>query len=728
MSDEFNSESLSNDFLLNGNPQSEFENSPKPTPGAPIFANRKVPADIQLIAQQAMFEHGKIHPEENDDGTELNFSTERLEKQANATPHVLVDQPIMPIAADLNMETESKASKPSVSKALKISKVRFIDNLPKKANDLSPNNIVKAKEPPISAVASVASVPPPESNASHIFKPNLADQPQKNPLPDKTVPEGKGYSSFREEIMARLRAETESYDEFISPTLSADKSAVAKNSEIPHSNLANPANPVNPVNSNPIEGFSHERPEELDEYDGAQATKKIELADLKIPTVHRHHNPLEAVAPEMSPALAKALATRNQENKEIIAEPTEQRVKINDEINQHPLNMSRKARNFDGEAEVKRLSKAEKRDKKKSKVHIGRSVAIILVVVLLALLGSGYYFVTSNLKAVNPSATNTELVSVPTGSSSKTVATLLEKDGLIKNAAVFNYYTMFKGLTNFKSGSYNLSKNMTPLQIAELLVKGGSAITGKITIPEGYTLDQIATAITVNADSKTSSATPFTKAEFMKIVTDSTFISEMKAKYPQLFVNLPSTDSGVKYQLEGYLFPATYSYSSGTSMKDIVEQMIKAMDQNMQPYYSKIASLNLNANQFISLAALVEKEANTADDRKNVADVFLKRLNEGMPLGSNVSLLYAEGKLGTNVSAADDANVDTTLDSPFNLYTNLGTGPGPVGSPSAMSLDAVMNYVSNSYYYFIADSTGTVHFEETAEEHSADVQQYLGGQ
>jgi UPF0755 protein len=133
----------------------------------------------------------------------------------------------------------------------------------------------------------------------------------------------------------------------------------------------------------------------------------------------------------------------------------------------------------------------------------------------------------------------------------------------------------------------------------------------------------------------------------------------------------------------------------------------------------------MNVNTLLSLAALVEKEANSEEDRKNVADVFLKRLNEDWTLGTNVALLYAEGKLGTKISAEDDKNLDTSLASPFNLYQNTGVGPGPIDSPSAMSIGAVINHTSNPYYYFYADpATGVLYFAQTEEEHQANQEEH----
>ena len=248
-------------------------------------------------------------------------------------------------------------------------------------------------------------------------------------------------------------------------------------------------------------------------------------------------------------------------------------------------------------------------------------------------------------------------------------------------------------------------------------------------IPEGFTIDQMADKISDNVLTKSDKdKTPFTKEEFLKVVTDSTFIEQMKTTYPELFESLPASDSGVKYQLEGYLFPATYEYTKKSTMTSVVEHMIATMNQNLQPYYEKIKTgpNPKTVNEILSIAALTEKEANNDADRRNVAQVFYNRMNVGMTLGSNISILYAEGKLGQKTTLAEDAAVNTSLDSPFNLYLHSGYGPGPVTNPSLSAIKAAVEPTDNNDLYFVADvTTGKVYFSETQAEHDANVQKYV---
>ncbi|MDR1605921.1 MAG: endolytic transglycosylase MltG [Streptococcaceae bacterium] len=373
--------------------------------------------------------------------------------------------------------------------------------------------------------------------------------------------------------------------------------------------------------------------------------------------------------------------------------------------------------------------------KKKSKKTAGKIIASVVLVLFItggATAFFGIKYIKSELQPYSLTDKTVKAIEIPAGVSSKEIGQILEKKNIIKNATAFQYYTKLNSLTGFKSGYYNLSPNMTLKQIAETLQQGGTAkpvepILGKITIPEGYTIDQMADKMSDNVATKsTKDKTPFTKEAFLKVVTDAAFIDKMKATYPTLFAALPDAASGVKYQLEGYLFPATYEYTKKSTMTTIVTQMIAAMDQNLQPYYDKIKATHMTVNEVLSIAALTEKEANNDADRRNVAQVFYNRMNVGMTLGSNISILYAEGKLGQKTTLAEDAAIDTLLDSPFNLYTHLGYGPGPVTNPSLSAIKAAVEPTDNNDLYFVADvTTGKVYFSETAQDHQANVQKYV---
>lgn len=363
--------------------------------------------------------------------------------------------------------------------------------------------------------------------------------------------------------------------------------------------------------------------------------------------------------------------------------------------------------------------------------------AIISIAVILILVGGffTYRYVTSAVGPLDKSSSKYITVEIPEGSGNKYIGQILEKAGVIKDATIFNFYTKFKNYTNFGSGYYNLKASMDLDEISKLLQKGGTdeperPTLGKILITEGYTIKQIADAVTVNtiAQKSEKTSTPFSKDDFLKLIQDETFIAKMVAKYPNLFASLPNADQ-VTYRLEGYLFPATYNYYEDTTLEDLVEQMISTTDSYLSSYYDTIASKGMTVNEVLTLASLVEKEGSTDEDRRNIASVFYNRLNANMPLQSNIAILYAMGKLGEKTSLAEDATIDTTIDSPYNIYTNTGLMPGPVDSPSLSAIEATINPASTDYLYFVADvKTGAVYYSETFEEHQANVEKYINSQ
>ncbi|HFI0754113.1 TPA: endolytic transglycosylase MltG [Streptococcus suis] len=383
----------------------------------------------------------------------------------------------------------------------------------------------------------------------------------------------------------------------------------------------------------------------------------------------------------------------------------------------------------------RRTHSKNKQKRKKQDRTAKRIVAVVMslvVVFFLATCTFGFFWVKSSLEPVNTEATKTFQVEIPEGSSTKEIANILFENDLIKNATVFNYYSKIKSYNNYQSGFYNLSQSMSVDDLAKALQESGTPTAqeepaGKVLIVEGYTLTQIANSVTLNAktDDKTDK-TPFTSEEFLATVTNQEFIDRIVATYPNLFASLPAADSGVIYRLEGYLFPAVYDYYDDTTIEDLVEQMISTTDARLQPYYEAIANKNLTVNEVLTLASLVEKEGSTDEDRRNIASVFFNRLNTEMPLQSNIAILYAQGKLGEETTLAEDTNIDTSIESPYNIYWRAGLMPGPVDSPSLAAIDAVINANTTDYLYFVADvTTGTIYFANTIEEHDQNVATYV---
>lgn len=368
--------------------------------------------------------------------------------------------------------------------------------------------------------------------------------------------------------------------------------------------------------------------------------------------------------------------------------------------------------------------------KKEKKSHV--KAFVISFLVFLALLSAGGYFgyqyVVDSLLPIDANSKKYVTVQIPDGSNVQEIGTTLEKAGLVKHGLIFSFYAKYKNYTDLKAGYYNLQKSMSTEDLLKELQKGGTdepqePVLATLTIPEGYTLDQIAQAVgQLQGDFKE----PLTADAFLAKVQDDSFISQEVAKYPSLLESLPTKESGARYRLEGYLFPATYSIKESTTVESLIDEMLAAMDKTLAPHYSTIKSKNLTVNELLTIASLVEKEGAKTDDRKLIAGVFYNRLNLGMPLQSNIAILYAQGKLGQKISLADDAAIDTSIDSPYNVYTNLGLMPGPVDSPSLDAIESSINQTKSENLYFVADVTdGKVYYASNKEEHDQNVAQHI---
>ena len=366
--------------------------------------------------------------------------------------------------------------------------------------------------------------------------------------------------------------------------------------------------------------------------------------------------------------------------------------------------------------------------KKKS----GFKAFFISLLIFLGLISAGGYFgyqyVQSSLQPVDASSKQYVTVQIPEGANVQTIGSTLEKSGLIKHGVIFAFYAKYKNYSDLKSGYYNLQKSMSTEDIIHELQKGGTAeaqepALATLTIPEGYTIDQMAQAVgQLQGDFKE----PLTADAFLAKVQDENFISQEVAKYPSLLESLPTKESGVRYRLEGFLFPATYSIKESTTIESLIDEMLATMDKTLAPHYSAIKSKNLTVNELLTIASLVEKEGAKTEDRKLIAGVFYNRLNLGMPLQSNIAILYAQGKLGQNISLADDVGIDTSINSPYNVYIKPGLMPGPVDSPSQDAIEASINQTKSENLYFVANVTdGKVYYAVTQEEHDRNVAEHV---
>lgn len=452
----------------------------------------------------------------------------------------------------------------------------------------------------------------------------------------------------------------------------------------------------------------------------AEKTSPIKKEQTKEPLVIQEKK--AESRPDESKRAAKTVPSKKKEKAEGIKqskhdEHVEEEPSIFQRIGEKFDDLRNMDEDFEGDlSEESNLKRAERRkeDRVVRKIVYILTIGILIVAGILAI--SGYNYVSAGLKPLDKNDKKLVQVEVPSGSSNRQIGDILEEGEVIRDGMVFNFYTKFKNLTNFQAGYYQFSPNMTLDQISKELQQGGSAEplddASKLTVPEGYDVDKIASLVAKKTD--------FKKEDFIKVMKDDKFFEQLKAQYPDLL-----TDAGnakdVRYRLEGYLFPATYNVHKNRSLEDLVTQMVDTTNQILTPYYSQIKEKGLNVQEVMTLASLVEKEGVTQSDRKKIAQVFFNRIEAQMPLQSDISILYALGEHKEVVTIKD-----TEVDSPYNLYTNTGYGPGPFDNPSQEAILAVLDPTENDYIYFVADiSTGKVYYAKTYEEHMELVEKYV---
>lgn len=359
------------------------------------------------------------------------------------------------------------------------------------------------------------------------------------------------------------------------------------------------------------------------------------------------------------------------------------------------------------------------KEKKKEVKTVRRIVAVVALVILLivGIVGfQAYSYVSEALEPVDPDSEKIVEIEVPIGSSLDSIAELLEKNGIVKDARVYKYYVKFNNESEFQAGTYGLLPSMTFDEITQSL-KTGKVYREPlftITVPEGLTLKQI-------AENVIAKKTDFTAAQFMEKMEDEAYIDELMVKYPELLTDEIKGEN-VRYALEGYLYPATYPfYDENPSLDLIIEQMLDATLANVAPYQTVLDEMNKSPHWLLTFASLLEEEATSQSDRQAIASVFYNRMEKGMKLQTDPTVIYALDQDKKRLF-----NKDYEFEHPYSTYTNEGLPPGPIAAAGIESIQSVLDPANTDFYYFLADSEGKNHFAETYEKHLANRDKYIG--
>ncbi len=330
-------------------------------------------------------------------------------------------------------------------------------------------------------------------------------------------------------------------------------------------------------------------------------------------------------------------------------------------------------------------------------------MAAILIIAVIAAVGACYlgmdYF---GVSFDSDSAENNIEIVVEKGDTAKKIADMLEEKGVIESPLFFRFYASQSGnAANFRNGVYYFSKQDSYEDIAEKLIKQGQqADSVKVTIPEGWTVDQIAERLQENK--------VCTAAQFKEAVNEADSV-----KYNYDFMSEIRTElQGVHYRLEGYLFPDTY-YFYATNNKSGAEQAIKKMLDNFDKKITsdmreKAKSMGYSMHDILTLSSIIELESSVAkySDKQLVSSVFWNRLNnwgDSAFLQSDPTKNYKYNK-------------DT-----YDTYLSPGLAPGAYCSPSLDSIKAALCPESSEYYFFVTDKNMKFYFNKTNAEHDRTI-------
>ena len=328
---------------------------------------------------------------------------------------------------------------------------------------------------------------------------------------------------------------------------------------------------------------------------------------------------------------------------------------------------------------------------------------ILIVLVIVGIIGvvgaslSINYWYSQNLKPVQVGVVDEKVLTIESGANVKIIAAQLKEANLIRNSRAFEWFVTRAGLrASLQAGTYKFSPSQSVERIVTML-KNGEVDSSFITVLPGKRLAELKAA--------------FLQSGYAQAEIDSALAADQYRSHPSL-ADLPSGAT-----LEGYLYPETLKITSVSGLKSVIDLSLTELDKQVTPeLLAKLESKNLNLHQAFTLASIVEKETSTLSDRPIVAQVFLKRLQLDMMLGSDVTFIYAAKERGVTPTV--------NLDSAYNTRINKGLPPGPISNFSSSSLKAVANPADTDYLYFVAGDDGKTYYGNNEAEHNDNIQKY----
>jgi UPF0755 protein len=315
-----------------------------------------------------------------------------------------------------------------------------------------------------------------------------------------------------------------------------------------------------------------------------------------------------------------------------------------------------------------------------------RFVKLLLVLLLLLVCAGGVFafWLARDLRTPIPHGNATQYVQIPRGSSPAQTFTQLQSLGVIRRDWTLLLYVRLKGLgPRLKAGEYRFPSPVSPLQVLRKLEEGEERLE-RFTVIEGWTRWDIAAAMARVPELKLRD-----QDEALRLMDDTSLIRDLDPEAPNL---------------EGYLFPDTYSFPPNTTPKEVIATMVRRFRQVWDGKFAEEARANnKSAREIVTVASLVETEAKLADERPVVASVIYNRLRTGMPLGIDSTVIYASKLAGKWRGDGKVYQSDLDRVSPYNTRRVRGLPPGPLASAGARSLEAALRPAQSDYLYYVRE-------------------------
>ncbi len=289
---------------------------------------------------------------------------------------------------------------------------------------------------------------------------------------------------------------------------------------------------------------------------------------------------------------------------------------------------------------------------------------------------------------------------VEKGEKVEEIAQNLKESGIIqKTWPLLLGYKLFYSHQSLKAGEYRIQLLLSPKQVLSILIEG-KVYLHSLTIPEGLTRREIAVYI--------DSFPSMNKEIFLEASSNTNLISLWDKEASSL---------------EGYLFPETYHFPKGVSAEEVVEAMVTEFEKTFcQEWKERAQKLGMSIREIVTLSSLIEKETSIPEERKLISAVFHNRLERGMKLDCDPTIIYIlkeEGRFTGRLRTKD-----LRLDSPYNTYLYAGLPPSPICNPGKESMEAALYPSEENYLYFVSKNNGSHKFSYTLKEHLKAVREY----